>query len=132
MVMDRHRGRPGPGNRPVRDGGRRPGLRRPWGCDPRQVSTPVLFVHRAQDRIVPSSHATWLVQRCRTAELWLAQTTDTSGSSTPAPWPWTGSASTPVTAEPEPAPLGRSTGESPLVPIPFPPPFPYGARRPSP
>ncbi len=43
----------------------------PWGCDPRQVSTPVLFVHRAQDRIVPSSHATWLVQRCRTAELWL-------------------------------------------------------------
>jgi pimeloyl-ACP methyl ester carboxylesterase len=43
----------------------------PWGCDPRQVSTPVLFVHGAQDRIVPSSHATWLAQRCRTAELWL-------------------------------------------------------------
>jgi pimeloyl-ACP methyl ester carboxylesterase len=43
----------------------------PWGCDPRQISTPVLFVHGAQDRLVPSSHATWLTQRCRTAELWL-------------------------------------------------------------
>jgi hypothetical protein len=28
-------------------------------------------VHGAQDRLVPSSHATWLSQRCRTAELWL-------------------------------------------------------------
>jgi pimeloyl-ACP methyl ester carboxylesterase len=43
----------------------------PWGCDPGQVSTPVLLVHGAQDRIVPSTHATWLAQRCRTAELWL-------------------------------------------------------------
>jgi pimeloyl-ACP methyl ester carboxylesterase len=43
----------------------------PWGCDARQVRTPVLFVHGAQDRLVPSSHATWLAQRCRTAELWL-------------------------------------------------------------
>ena len=30
----------------------------PWGCDPRQISTPVLFVHGALDRLVPSSHAT--------------------------------------------------------------------------
>lgn len=43
----------------------------PWGCDPAQVSAPVLFVHGAQDRIVPSSHATWLAQRCPQAELWL-------------------------------------------------------------
>jgi pimeloyl-ACP methyl ester carboxylesterase len=43
----------------------------PWGCDPRQISTPVLFVHGAQNRLVPSSHATWLAQRCPTAELWL-------------------------------------------------------------
>ena len=43
----------------------------PWGCDPRQVRTPVLFVHGSQDRLVPSSHATWLAQRCRTAELWV-------------------------------------------------------------
>jgi pimeloyl-ACP methyl ester carboxylesterase len=45
-------------------------LAAPWGCDPRQISAPVLFVHGAQDRLVPSSHATWLAQRCRTAELW--------------------------------------------------------------
>jgi len=43
----------------------------PWGCDLRQISTPVLFIHGAQDRLVPSSHATWLARRCRTAELWL-------------------------------------------------------------
>ena len=43
----------------------------PWGCDPRQISTPVLFVHGAQDRLVPSSHAMWLAQRCPAAELWL-------------------------------------------------------------
>ena len=43
----------------------------PWGFDPGQISTPVLLVHGAQDRLVPSSHATWLAQRCPTAELWL-------------------------------------------------------------
>ena len=43
----------------------------PWGCDPTQIRTPVLFVHGAQDRLVPSSHATWLAHHCRTAELWL-------------------------------------------------------------
>lgn len=42
-----------------------------WGFDPGDISTPVLLVHGAQDRLVPSSHATWLAQRCRTAELWL-------------------------------------------------------------
>jgi len=43
----------------------------PWGCDPWEINTPVLFVHGAQDRLVHSSHGTWLAQRCRTAELWL-------------------------------------------------------------
>jgi pimeloyl-ACP methyl ester carboxylesterase len=43
----------------------------PWGCDPGQVRAPTLFVHGAQDRIVPSSHAEWLAQRCGSAELWL-------------------------------------------------------------
>jgi pimeloyl-ACP methyl ester carboxylesterase len=43
----------------------------PWGFDPREIAVPVLVVHGAQDRLVPSSHATWLAQRCRTAELWL-------------------------------------------------------------
>jgi pimeloyl-ACP methyl ester carboxylesterase len=35
------------------------------------VSGPVLFVHGAQDRMVPSSHGRWLAGRCRSAELWL-------------------------------------------------------------
>jgi pimeloyl-ACP methyl ester carboxylesterase len=43
----------------------------PWGCDPGQVSTPILFVHGAQDRVVPSSHSQWLAGHCRSAELWL-------------------------------------------------------------
>jgi len=43
----------------------------PWGCDPGQVSTPVLFVHGAQDRLDPSSHSQWLAGHCRSAELWL-------------------------------------------------------------
>jgi pimeloyl-ACP methyl ester carboxylesterase len=43
----------------------------PWGCDLRQISTPILFAHGAHDRLVPSSPSTWLAQHCRTAELWL-------------------------------------------------------------
>jgi pimeloyl-ACP methyl ester carboxylesterase len=43
----------------------------PWGCDPGQVSSPVLFVHGVQDRVVPSSHSQWLAGRCRSADLWL-------------------------------------------------------------
>ena len=43
----------------------------PWGCDPGQVSTPILLVHGAQDRVVPSSHSRWLAGHCRSAELWL-------------------------------------------------------------
>jgi pimeloyl-ACP methyl ester carboxylesterase len=43
----------------------------PWGCDPGQVSSPVLFVHGVQDRVVPNSHSQWLASRCRSAELWL-------------------------------------------------------------
>jgi pimeloyl-ACP methyl ester carboxylesterase len=43
----------------------------PWGFDPGQVSPPALFLHGGQDRIVPSSHATWLARRTPSAELWL-------------------------------------------------------------
>jgi pimeloyl-ACP methyl ester carboxylesterase len=43
----------------------------PWGCDPQEISQPILLLHGGQDRIVPSSHGKWLAGHCRTAELWL-------------------------------------------------------------
>jgi pimeloyl-ACP methyl ester carboxylesterase len=43
----------------------------PWGFDPGSVSPPVLFVHGGKDRIVPSSHGTWLARHSRSAQLWL-------------------------------------------------------------
>jgi pimeloyl-ACP methyl ester carboxylesterase len=41
----------------------------PWGFDPVEVSAPVLLLHGARDRMVPSSHSEWLAGRCPTAEL---------------------------------------------------------------
>jgi len=43
----------------------------PWGFDPGQVPSPVLFLHGGQDRMVPSSHGEWLARHSRSAELWL-------------------------------------------------------------
>jgi pimeloyl-ACP methyl ester carboxylesterase len=43
----------------------------PWGFEPGQVRPPVLFLHGGQDRMVPSSHGTWLARHTRRAELWL-------------------------------------------------------------
>jgi pimeloyl-ACP methyl ester carboxylesterase len=43
----------------------------PWGFDPAQVAAPVLLVHGGQDRVIPPSHAEWLLRRCPRAELWL-------------------------------------------------------------
>lgn len=43
----------------------------PWGFDPARIEVPVLLVQGGQDRIVPPSHAEWLLRHIPTAELWL-------------------------------------------------------------
>jgi pimeloyl-ACP methyl ester carboxylesterase len=43
----------------------------PWGFDIAQVKVPVLVVHGALDRMVPSSHARWLAGHLERAELWI-------------------------------------------------------------
>ncbi|MGZ4603212.1 MAG: alpha/beta fold hydrolase, partial [Kineosporiaceae bacterium] len=40
-----------------------------WGFDPASIEAPVLLVHGARDRMVPSSHSAWLAARCPAAEL---------------------------------------------------------------
>lgn len=41
----------------------------PWGCDPADITAPVLLIHGDQDRVVPSSHGRWLAGHCPTATL---------------------------------------------------------------
>ncbi|NED95084.1 alpha/beta hydrolase [Phytoactinopolyspora alkaliphila] len=43
----------------------------PWGFDPKQVTSPVLYLHGGRDRIAPSAHSEWLANRTRRAELWI-------------------------------------------------------------
>ncbi len=43
----------------------------PWGFHPAEISAPVLLVHGASDRIVPSAHSEWLARQLDAAELWL-------------------------------------------------------------
>ena len=43
----------------------------PWGFDPSSIRVPVWLVHGGEDRVVPPSHAEWLLDRIDTAELWL-------------------------------------------------------------
>lgn len=43
----------------------------PWGFNVAEISVPVLLVQGGQDRVVPPAHATWLLQHCPDAELWL-------------------------------------------------------------
>ncbi|TMR92272.1 alpha/beta hydrolase [Nonomuraea basaltis] len=44
----------------------------PWGCDPAQVTAPVLLMHGGRDRVVPSPHGEWLARHCPRAELRLS------------------------------------------------------------
>jgi len=43
----------------------------PWGFDPGTIAAPVLLVQGGEDRVVPPTHADWLLNRCPRAELWL-------------------------------------------------------------
>jgi pimeloyl-ACP methyl ester carboxylesterase len=42
---------------------------RSWGFAPRGMTVPVLVLHGAADRMVPSSHGEWLAAHCPTAEV---------------------------------------------------------------
>lgn len=43
---------------------------KPWGVDLSGVRIPVLLAHGGDDRIVPPSHAQWLLENLSDAELW--------------------------------------------------------------
>ena len=43
----------------------------PWGFDVAAITAPVLLVQGGEDRVVPASHADWLLRACPTSELWL-------------------------------------------------------------
>ena len=41
----------------------------PWGFDPTTITAPMLILHGAGDRMIPSAHGEWLAAHCPTAEL---------------------------------------------------------------
>lgn len=41
-----------------------------WGFEVSEIEAPVLIVQGGQDRVVPPSHADWLVRSCPDSELW--------------------------------------------------------------
>jgi pimeloyl-ACP methyl ester carboxylesterase len=43
----------------------------PWGFELSRIAAPVLLAHGGQDRVIPPSHAEWLLRRCPRSELWL-------------------------------------------------------------
>jgi pimeloyl-ACP methyl ester carboxylesterase len=43
----------------------------PWGFDVADIAVPVLLVQGGEDRVIPASHADWLLRQVAMAELWL-------------------------------------------------------------
>jgi pimeloyl-ACP methyl ester carboxylesterase len=43
----------------------------PWGYDLTEIASPVLLVQGGQDRVIPLSHAEWLLRNIPRSELWL-------------------------------------------------------------
>ena len=43
----------------------------PWGFEPSAVRAPVLFLHGAEDRVVPAGRRRWLAGQLPNAELWV-------------------------------------------------------------
>jgi pimeloyl-ACP methyl ester carboxylesterase len=46
-------------------------LVKPWGFDVREISVPVLLVQGGEDRVIPPSHAEWLLRAIKSSELWM-------------------------------------------------------------
>ena len=57
----------------------------PWGFEPAEYAAPVLIVHGGADRVIPSSHAHWLADRCPAPSSDSYPTTATSRSLRAAP-----------------------------------------------
>ncbi len=43
----------------------------PWGVELAAVSAPALLVQGGRDRVIPATHAGWMLERIRRGELWL-------------------------------------------------------------
>jgi pimeloyl-ACP methyl ester carboxylesterase len=43
----------------------------PWGFELGSIDVPALIVQGSRDRMIPATHAQWLLEQIPTAELWL-------------------------------------------------------------